>query len=96
MILNPSQERAVRNHGHQIILAGPGSGKTWVITEKILDLISHDVSPSSILALTFSEKAAKEMQERLEERTDTHDLIVSMTSMIQLERGRDVSRAEPD
>jgi superfamily I DNA/RNA helicase len=41
MILNPSQERAVKSHGHQLILAGPGSGKTRVITEKILFLIDQ-------------------------------------------------------
>ncbi len=67
----------MKNHGHQLILAGPGSGKTRVITEKILHLLGQGVSPSHILALTFSEKAAKEMLDRLEERTDTHDLTIS-------------------
>ena len=72
MILNPSQERAVKSHG-QLILAGPGSGKTRVITEKILHLLDRGIDPNQILALTFSEKAAKEMLERLLERTDTRD-----------------------
>jgi DNA helicase-2/ATP-dependent DNA helicase PcrA len=77
MILNSSQERAVKNHGHQLILAGPGSGKTRVITEKILHLIDQGVRPDQILALTFSEKAAKEMLERLEVQTETHELTIS-------------------
>ena len=77
MILNPSQERAVKNQGHQLILAAPGSGKTRVIIEKILQLIDQGVRPDQILALTFSEKAAKEMLLRLEERTNTHELKIS-------------------
>ena len=68
MVLNPMQEEAVKNHGHQLILAGPGSGKTRVITEKILHLIESGVPPDQILALTFSEKAATEMSDRIEEK----------------------------
>ncbi|MDD1677477.1 MAG: ATP-dependent helicase [Methanomicrobiales archaeon] len=77
MPLNPSQARAVTESGVQLILAGPGSGKTRVITEKILHLLQNGISPSRILALTFSEKAAQEMLERLEKRTATGDLTVS-------------------
>jgi DNA helicase-2/ATP-dependent DNA helicase PcrA len=77
MTLNPAQEKAVNECGIQLILAGPGSGKTRVIAEKILHLIENGVPPQEILALTFSDKAAKEMLERLEERTDTHELTVS-------------------
>jgi DNA helicase-2/ATP-dependent DNA helicase PcrA len=66
MSLNPAQETAVKNCGFQLILAGPGSGKTRVITEKILHLLDQGVPPGEILALTFSEKAAAEMSERIE------------------------------
>ncbi|HIJ07568.1 MAG: UvrD/REP helicase [Methanomicrobiales archaeon 53_19] len=66
MPLNPSQEKAVTGSGFQLVLAGPGSGKTKVIIEKILHLLDRGISPTNILALTFSEKAAAEMSERIE------------------------------
>jgi DNA helicase II / ATP-dependent DNA helicase PcrA len=65
MPLNPSQTAAVTGTGIQLVLAGPGSGKTRVITEKILHLIEKGIKPEHILALTFSDKAAAEMLERL-------------------------------
>ncbi|RPJ53711.1 MAG: ATP-dependent helicase, partial [Methanobacteriota archaeon] len=78
MALNPSQEAAVRNSGVQLVLAGPGSGKTRVITEKVLHLLREGVPASAILALTFSDKAALEMIERLkEEKAPVADLTVS-------------------
>jgi DNA helicase-2/ATP-dependent DNA helicase PcrA len=76
MTLNPPQETAVKEGGIQLVLAGPGSGKTRVITEKILHLVASGVSPDNILALTFSDKAASEMLERLEGRVDTSHLFV--------------------
>ena len=67
MPLNPSQTEAVNTcEGFQLILAGPGSGKTRVITEKILHLIDQGTPPENILALTFSDKAASEMSDRIE------------------------------
>ena len=77
MELNPAQTDAVTCSGIQLILAGPGSGKTRVITEKIRHLVTGGISPSSILALTFSDKAAQEMKERLEEVPGSSDLTVS-------------------
>jgi DNA helicase-2/ATP-dependent DNA helicase PcrA len=76
MTLNPTQETAVKECGIQLVLAGPGSGKTRVITEKVLHLVSQGISPQHILALTFSEKAASEMLERLEGKVDTTHLFV--------------------
>lgn len=67
MSLNPSQTAAVTREGFQLVLAGPGSGKTKVITEKILRLLDQGVQPNQILALTFSEKAAAEMSGRIEQ-----------------------------
>ena len=65
--LNSGQSKAVSyTSGPLLILAGPGSGKTLTITEKVMHLIGIGISPERILALTFSEKAAEEMQERLE------------------------------
>jgi DNA helicase-2/ATP-dependent DNA helicase PcrA len=60
MPLNPATQCGI-----QLILAAPGSAKTRVITGKILHLIGQGVPPGEIFALTFSDKAAKEMLERL-------------------------------
>jgi DNA helicase-2/ATP-dependent DNA helicase PcrA len=65
MQLNPRQAEAVEQTGIQLILAGPGSGKTRVITEKVAHLIGSGVDPSAILALTFGEKGATEMADRI-------------------------------
>lgn len=67
--LNKEQLKAIRHKGGPLlIIAGAGTGKTTVITERIKYLISKELAkPSEILALTFTEKAASEMQSRIEE-----------------------------
>ena len=64
--LNPAQHQAVSNiEGPQLIIAGAGSGKTKVLTCRIANILSKGYEPGSILALTFTNRASREMKERI-------------------------------
>lgn len=67
MDFNQAQQKAIAHgEGPMLVLAGPGSGKTAVITRRVLELTKKGVAPGNILVITFTKAAAAEMQERYE------------------------------
>ena len=84
MNLDRNQEKAV-NHvtGRAIVIAGPGSGKTTVVTARILNLIqTHNIPPSRILAIAFNRKAVEEMETRIGRRLTSSEAETSEKPVI--------------
>ncbi|MDY7037849.1 MAG: UvrD-helicase domain-containing protein, partial [Thermodesulfobacteriota bacterium] len=71
--LNPQQQEAVSHgDGPMIVLSVAGSGKTMVLTERIIHLIEDGIDPARLLAITFAKKAVQEIQSRLEKRLNSN------------------------
>lgn len=80
--LNGEQQEAVETvSGPLLVLAGAGSGKTRVVTYRIAHLLNLGITPNKILGLTFTNKAAGEMKERVEALTNSHVLICTFHSL---------------
>jgi DNA helicase-2/ATP-dependent DNA helicase PcrA len=78
--LNPEQRKAAEKiNGPILIIAGAGAGKTKTVTTRIVNLIKNNIQPENILAITFTNKAAKEMKERvhqmIQDDTNLHEVI---------------------
>jgi DNA helicase-2/ATP-dependent DNA helicase PcrA len=81
-VLNPEQLEAVHHvEGPLLVIAGAGSGKTRVVTFRIVHLLELGISEYSILGLTFTNKAAEEMKERVRNLTSKHVLISTFHSL---------------
>ncbi len=63
---NAQQKECIENiEGRYLVIAGPGTGKTFSLVERIKNMLNKNISPSKILCLTFSDAAANEMRSRL-------------------------------
>jgi ATP-dependent exoDNAse (exonuclease V) beta subunit len=87
MKFDNDQEYAVMTDGNVLVSASAGSGKTAVLTERFLRLAKEGIEPKNILVLTFSEKAAAEMKERIEGKLTDYAAVLNAAAAAELIRG---------
>lgn len=77
-----SQQQAIEHgEGPMLVMAGPGSGKTFVIIQRILYLIKNrNVSPEKILVISFSRASARELKERFQNKSKEKDFAVNFST----------------
>ena len=76
---NAKQQECIDNiNGKYLVLAGPGTGKTFTISERIKHMLLEGIKPDKILCLTFSESAANEMKKRIEKELDINSARVNI------------------
>ena len=93
MELDPTQLSAAEHVGSPLLVtAGPGSGKTGVILGRIKFFLKSSIDPSEILCLTFSEKAAKDVRERLEDDPEIKENIVFVSSIYPGNTAEDIEK----
>lgn len=76
-MLNKEQKLAAHSTKPAIVSAGPGSGKTRTLVERVRYLLKNNISPTEILCFTFTRSAAKEMRERLEKEFNINQLTIT-------------------
>lgn len=81
LLNNEQLEAAMHVNGPLLVLAGAGSGKTRVVTYRIIHLLQSGIPASSILAVTFTNKAAREMEERVRHLTSAHVTLSTFHSL---------------
>jgi ATP-dependent DNA helicase UvrD/PcrA len=64
-LINPEKENIINTEGNILVAAKPGTGKTLLLANKFLSLVKNGMSSERILCLTFTEKAKKEMEDRI-------------------------------
>ena len=67
-----------KKEGTFLVLAGPGTGKTFTVSQRIKSMIEADVEQEKILCLTFSDAAAREMRKKIEKALNTADVSVNI------------------
>ncbi len=84
MRLTPSQQAALNIEKHICVTAGAGSGKTTVLVERYLEILrSEEAKPREIVAITFTDKAAAEMKERVVEKLNAEENIVDRRTILE-------------
>ena len=92
MRFTPSQQKALNIEKHVCVTAGAGSGKTTVLVERYLEILRKgDVGPQNIVAITFTEKTAAEMKERVIERLNETENITDRDNLLDQMSSADIS-----